>query len=260
MLDPECIAAIGHVVNSSCADVIVKSSELNKHSYPNEQDALAEEDFRLFKNFVCFGALRSANAFQKAAQTGYSEVQFHTIFRIRHICESNNFKPVQSKIIAEQFELAKQAVLEEKKFLDFVGEEEWPDHMDTVKINILRTSLCDKELIANNGNDNDILPNLWKCLKSIYPMKAKELEAGTVGEGTGEQDGDTGEKDSATNVDITENEEESEQPPSTHQEAPSLTPEQKEALRMASLQKDADERLFAARSKHSKCLFPSSKL
>ncbi len=124
-LHPRTIEAIG-AVNTSCADFIVKSKDLNTLSLETEEEILAHQDCRLFKSFVCFGAFRSASFFLKAVETGDIEAQVNTIHRMRHHCEINNYKPVQSKTVAEQFQLAKQALEEEATFFKIIGEKSGP--------------------------------------------------------------------------------------------------------------------------------------
>ena len=74
--------------------------------------------------------------------------------------------------------MAKQALKEESVFLRVIGVDDWPQYMDTARENLHRTTLCDKELESNRGNDTDVLPCLWTMFKSLYPAKAKAIESG----------------------------------------------------------------------------------
>lgn len=246
-LHPRTIDAIGEVVNTSCADVIVKSKDLNILSLQTEEDVMAHEDCRLFKSFVCFGSLRSAKAFLKAVSTNDAEAQVNTIHRIRHFCELNSYRAVQAKVVADQFELAKQALKEERKFLNRIGENKWPDHMTTAQENLLRTTLCDKELTLNNGNDADVLPSVWRCFKSLYPAKAKAVDEGFTNDPTVENSGQGGELPEAENP----HDETTEGPTPDGAEplgcndkgSQPLTPEQEEEIRLAKMQEEADSNL-----------------
>lgn len=239
-LSPRAIAAIGEVVNNSHPDLIMKSDEHNKHGLKTEKDIMGHHDCRLFKSFVCFGALRSAKAFMKALDTDHEEEQVNTVHRIRHYCESNNFKPVQGRTISEQFEFAKLARKEELTFLNKIGSKSWPPNMETARENLLRTTQCDRELESNIGNDGDVLTTLWNCFKSLYPKKAEAIEKGTtpLGNNLDEQtlpptsEGDEQDK----GLDSLED---NPSPP----EEEKLSPEQEEELRVANLHDSADSML-----------------
>ncbi len=236
-LSPRTIKAIGEVVNKSCADVIVKSEQFNELSLETEEEVMAHHDCRLFKAFVCFGALRSASAFLNAMKSDYEEEQINTIHRIRHHCELTMYKPVQSKVIAEQFELSILARKEEETFLRKIGMTDWPPHMETARENLLRTTLCDKELYSNRGNDDDVLPSLWRCYKSLYPAKALMIETGQ--ETPSSQLNDSNPPTDDSNQPL--------RPPSDQsEEEHELTPEQKEEERIAELQGSADMNLINA--------------
>ena len=175
-LTHETIEAIGTVVNMECADVIVKTPDLNYHSFTSKDEVLTHQDCRLFKKFVCFGSLRAAKAFMSAIADGKELAQVNTIFRMRHWSELHRYRSVQSKVVSEQFMLAALALKEEEKFLRIIGETEWPEHMETARENVLRTTMCDEELRSNDGNDDDVLPAIWSCFKRLYPAKAKAIQ------------------------------------------------------------------------------------
>ena len=243
-LHPATISAIGEVVNKSCADVIAKSKDLNTLQLETEEDVMAHQDCRLFKSFVCFGSLRSASNFLKAVATKDTKAQTNTIYRIAHYSERHDYKPVQAKVVSEQFEFAKRALEEEALFLDVIGETKWPEHMAMIQENLLRTTLCDKELSRNMGNDGDVLPSLWKCFKSLFPAKAKVIETADSepdGSAVGREGGSNEDADARTppsgldgNQPGNSDEEEEKEP---------LTPEQEEELRVSALQQNADSKL-----------------
>lgn len=168
--------AIGEVVNQECADVIVHRADFNTFSLSSKQEVLAHQDCRLFKSFVCFGAFRSSKSFMSACSNGLEDAQVKTIYRMRHWSELHNYKPVQGKVITQLFDLAVSAIQEEEKFLRFIKEQEWPPNMETTKENLLRGTLCDKEIQLNRGNDTDVLDTIWKCFKRLYPARAKAIE------------------------------------------------------------------------------------
>lgn len=48
--------------------------------------------------------------------------------------------------------------------------------METIIINVLRTTLRNDELFSNKVNDSDILPFIWRNFKIIYPFRARVIE------------------------------------------------------------------------------------
>ncbi len=172
----ETIKAIGEICNMECPDIILKNSDLNDKDLRTVDDIISHHDCRLFRSFVRFGALRGAKAFMNAVLDGLEVAQVNCIYRLRHWSESNDFKSAQSKTVVEQFNFSILSLKEEEKFLGIIGRSTWPTHMDTVKENLLRTTLCDMELSMNSGNGNDALPSLWKAFKRVHPAEARGIE------------------------------------------------------------------------------------
>ena len=65
-LSQRTIDAIGQVCNEDCAELILCDKEMNKSDMKTVDDVHSQTDSRLFKSFVCFGALRGAKAFMNA--------------------------------------------------------------------------------------------------------------------------------------------------------------------------------------------------
>lgn len=170
------IEVLGEIINLDCSDVISSSPELNIHSLSSRQALFSQQDCRLFKRCVTFGALRGAQAFMSAVANGYEQAQINSLYRIKHWSELHDYKSVNSKTISEQFQLSILALKEEDKFLSAIGEDDWPRNMDTAKENLLCSTVCDKEIQANCGNDDDVLTSLWVCFKRLFPGKARALE------------------------------------------------------------------------------------
>lgn len=173
---PRSIDAIGEVVNESCAEIIVNCNSLNTRNLTSTDDVLAAYDCRLFKHFLCLSTLRGASNFINALKEGDEEAQVNTIYRARHWCEANDYKPVKSTVLSDQFRKAKFALSEEAKFLKLLGKRTWPLNMDATRTNLLRSTVFDQDLVVNQGNDQDVLPSLWCAFKSLYPSKAKSIE------------------------------------------------------------------------------------
>ncbi len=175
-LSPRTIEAIGEVCNLECPDIILKSPSLNRQNLGSVDDVISHTDCRLFRSFICFGSLRGAKAFMNAVLDDQEEAQRTCIYRLKHWCELNGYKPVQSKTVIEQFNLSILSLKEEEKFLKIIESDEWPKNMETTRQNVLCTTLCDQELSLNSGNGNDILPTIWKSFKRLHPGMARGVE------------------------------------------------------------------------------------
>lgn len=172
----EAVEVLGNIVNMDCSDIVLQSPSFNKYSVASRSEVLSRQDCRLFNSFVCFGAMRASKRFISACGQGKHDAQVNCLHRMRHWSEMHGYKPVQPRTISEQFDLAVLALAEEQKFLDFITEDKWPQNMETVKENLLRTTLLDRELIGNSGNDSDLLPSLWKSFKRLYPGRSRAIE------------------------------------------------------------------------------------
>ena len=111
-----------------------------------------------------------------AVEENEEEAQVNTIYRCRHWFERNDYRSLRPNILNEQFALAELALQEETKFLNLLGQDEWPLNMEVVKDNLLRTTVRDEELSSNEGNTTDIMPALWKSFVRLYPGRARGIE------------------------------------------------------------------------------------
>lgn len=175
-LSMKAIEAIGEVAEMNCVDIILSNNALNKHSLKSTSSVLSQYDCRLFKKFVSTSTLRGAKNFMNAVRENDEEAQINTIYRARHWCEENHFRSVKPTELNALFLCSKRALYEEEKFLKFINQRSWPKNMETTQENLLRTTTHDIALKANEGNNTDILPVIWKCFKRLYPSRAKGLE------------------------------------------------------------------------------------
>ena len=79
-LSQRTIAAIGHVCNTDCSDIMVDKESNDETNFKSAKDARLKHDYLLFKNFVRFGALRSSKAFINAVSDNNEEAQVNTIY------------------------------------------------------------------------------------------------------------------------------------------------------------------------------------
>lgn len=89
---------------------------------------------------------------------------------MQYICKENGFKMVQSVDVCEQFRLAKLAPDEIVQFKKYRGEEDWPENMDPIKLNIQQTTMSNAELSSNNGNEFKFLSSIREMLSKLNPL------------------------------------------------------------------------------------------
>lgn len=175
-LSMKTINAIGEVLNMNCADIILNSSKLNSDNLTSSSSVMEQYDCRLFRTFLCTSTLRGAKNFMNAVKEGDEDAQVNCIYRARHWSEENEYRSIKPTELNKQFFLSKLALEEERKFLAFIEQDEWPNNMETIHENLLHTITYDHELDENKGNSIDILPVLWSSFKRLYPGRAKGLE------------------------------------------------------------------------------------
>lgn len=108
----DAIEAIENLVNTICTNVIVQTPEINRYSLTSQVEVLANQDCRLFNEFLCFGSLRSVKAFMSADKDRHADAQVNCMFTMHHFCEIYKYSFVQARVIFEHFDLAKKSLLE----------------------------------------------------------------------------------------------------------------------------------------------------
>lgn len=53
------------------------------------------------------------------------------------------------------------------KFRNYIDNTEWPDHMNIMPLNQLQSTVFDKGIQSNNGNEHDILQSLHDSLERL---------------------------------------------------------------------------------------------
>jgi len=104
------------------------------------------------------------------------KAQLYTLYRAKDYCLLNGLKTVQYTTINELFKMALLAISEEKKFLEYLGSDEWPIQMSTIKENLLKSTVLDGEIEGNKGNETTILTSLRSALLSIDPNLVKKCD------------------------------------------------------------------------------------
>lgn len=83
-LSMKTIKVIGNVVTAECADIILRSSDLNSDAFNSEDFVIAHEDCRLFKRSVYSGAFHGTRNFMCAPVDGRAEERVNIVHHIRH--------------------------------------------------------------------------------------------------------------------------------------------------------------------------------
>lgn len=131
-------------------------------------------DCRPFESFLYNSSLKSATVFMRGSLAHGKKAQLTTTYRCKHFFQSNNFKPAQHIGVSEQFRNAVWALDEEVKFLTYINKTEWPCKMHTLRDNLLRTNVLDRDTTGNHGNQNSILPVLTTFARH-FPAQADSL-------------------------------------------------------------------------------------
>lgn len=70
------------------------------------------------------------------AETGLKS-QINSFHRFQRVCDHPRFKPVQYMSVSDQFEMTRQALKEEKKFLNYIAELMFPIELPSLLKNML---------------------------------------------------------------------------------------------------------------------------
>ncbi len=165
------IHTIGEVANSEHPDWLLANSRLNKSRSTTVQEVMRNEDCRVFKNFIHITSIKSAKAFMTAKHKEGERAQIYTIYRIQDIYRQRSFtKPIQPDEVGKQYELSVYSIEEEEKFLSFISPDLWPEEMNTLRQNLLKTVQLSEEVESNRGN-REVLPSLLRAYKRHFPAK-----------------------------------------------------------------------------------------
>ena len=166
-LPPNVLHHICLITNREEPSVLLKDKEWNCSSATTEREVMTVKDCRVYKSFVKLNSLYGSKYFMNAAEKFGEEAQINTLYRIKELCEMNNYKTVQQDEVSHQSKVAVDAILEEKKFLQYLDCSTWPIGLETVRVNLLRSTVLDKEIEQNRGNDSIILECLRNALSSV---------------------------------------------------------------------------------------------
>ncbi len=175
-LSSETITTLGKIMNIEAPNECLRHECFDSNGAKSVEEAISLVDCRIYKKFVCLHSLRMSTMFMTAKTPAEQKAQIYTLYRAKEYCLLNALKTVQYTIINQQFKMALLAISEEKKFLKYLGSDEWPVGMETTKDNLLNSTVMDSEVEGNKGNENTILSSLKNALLSINPNLVKRCD------------------------------------------------------------------------------------
>lgn len=114
-------------------------------------------DCRVYPKMLKLHSLYTAPSFMFPNIEIERKAQVNTLYSILDLSEANYFQTVQHIEVTAQFKNSCDALKEEEKVWEYLGANEWPPDMHTVRRNLLCSSLFDNELSVNKGNTFTIL-------------------------------------------------------------------------------------------------------
>lgn len=52
--------------------------------------------------------------------------------------------------------------------MSFIGDQKWPDEMETIRTNLLQSKMLDDEDTSNQGNEYNVIDSLLAALLRVY--------------------------------------------------------------------------------------------
>jgi len=177
-LSDDVVTVIGEIINSEHPELVLRPRE----EYDSDRSELLHSvDCRVYRKFVNITSLKSATVFMKAEGELGVQAQINALYRVRDLCRENGYKAAPFRTVAQQFQKARAALMEAKKFETLLESSTWPEEMEAVRLNLLRTTKFDDDVEANTGNDTDILPSVLESYRracsSIAPQKEAKYRA-----------------------------------------------------------------------------------
>ncbi len=171
----EVLEEMGKIMNKDHPDLIL-SLRKRKVAQLEENNVMEKEDCRFFKGFINISTLKGSSSFMNSKEKDSHLLQINCLHRVKDVY-SETHKTIKSEDLTKQFKYSKMAQNEHDKFLRFIESESWPTEMETLKQNLLRSTILDKELDENNNNEYVILPKLLDAYRRHFPETANMKEA-----------------------------------------------------------------------------------
>lgn len=128
-------------------------------------------DCRPFQKFLHLSSLKNATVFMGGAKQKVEEVQLNTILCCTYRHPNNRSKPTSSNVLSEMYKMAQLTIKEREQFWGYIDEEERTPKTIPVCGNLLRTTIFERELIENAGNDKNALKYYLDTFKRRFFQK-----------------------------------------------------------------------------------------
>ncbi len=199
------LEAIGEITNAEHPELAISNCRINTHGVKTIEEMMDRYDCRIFRHFIHITSLKSAKTFMNAKDRNGERAQLCTIHRAKDLYSQNNFtKAIKPEQITKQYELSVYAIEEEQKFLEFISPDGWPTEMNSIRTNLLQTTLLDVEIEANRGKVQ-LLGSLSNSYKRHFPVKfaMKKTLSGKQNNRTGKDQPSTPSMSNADNTKTT---------------------------------------------------------
>lgn len=171
------LSTLGEIMSAEHPEICVGMGVMNPSGKLSADEIMEVADCRLYRKFISLTCIKSATLFMNAKGVNGEKSQVNALHRVKSIFDEQSYKPVSHGVLSEQYQIAMDAVCEERKFLQFLDGETWPTEMQVSRANMLRGTTFDGEIIENRGNDYDILPSILNRYRQLFPHAAPMKEA-----------------------------------------------------------------------------------
>lgn len=130
----------------------------------------------MYRSFVKLHSIYASTLFMNGDSEEHRRTQINTLLRVKQICSMNNFRTVQAAQVTAQFKVALLALREESEFLKYLGKNDWPLELRTIQENLLQSTVLDKEILSNVGNDHHVLDSLKSAIRRVNPDLVKQRD------------------------------------------------------------------------------------
>lgn len=104
-------------------------------------------------------------AFMCAQSDGDVDAQIHTLYQLRKICKNQGYKTIQHRILTKHYSIAVKPMAEDRNVLNNLNFTNLPDHLITMRTDLLRSTTFDADVTSNSGKKNIALEALSTGLR-----------------------------------------------------------------------------------------------
>lgn len=83
---------------------------------------------------------------------------------------------VQQTIVNKQYKISINIIEDANTFLKYLHKAYWPENMNAIRDNLLRSTILDEEIMSISGNSHTVLQSVKAALKICYTKTFFELD------------------------------------------------------------------------------------